>query len=324
MTRFKNRKAIRRKNILGFALILGIFYAGYSIILSCNNTNWQPKADLILDQDGSPKPCLVDLLSTFNIKHNGTLDDIVAHTQVSWLRKPGQERWDMQDMSVENLAGVNDQLRACGCIGEIKPALKQYDYVLVMGALASRMRTRIAYALQLWQSGVRFKKMIFLGGERPRNTDLETEDQILGTNLNYNPLVKKQNWQFDGELPKTEFEIMQILFDQAELPADFSQNVELVWVNAPMKLNNQGQLVRPTTGDTVNAWLELKPELGTCLVVTNNPYVGYQDSVARTLLPANFKVETVGHKDADEFNLAVYLDNLARWLHQEKQRRLKI
>lgn len=79
-------------------------------------------------------------------------------------------------------------------------------------------------------------------------------------------------------------------------------------------------LVRPTTGDTVDSWLQSNLISGSCLVISNNPYVGYQDSVVRTLLPNDFKIETVGNKCSLSVVIAVYLDNLVRWLYQEQKR----
>ena len=77
---------------------------------------------------------------------------------------------------------------------------------------------------------------------------------------------------------------------------------------------------KASTADTFIDWLKQNPESGSCLVISNNPYIGYQDLVARTFLPSDFKIETVGSQGSGE-KVSVYLDNLARWLYQEKQRR---
>ena len=302
---------------------IGVIYVCHSVMAMCKNDNWAPRANLILDEVGRPRPCLLKLLAEFGIEHDGTLDDIVNKTQASWLRKPGQERWDLASEKTAKLAQNQGLFRACGCMDEVAPALMQYDYAIVMGALTARMRMRLAYAVELWKNGVRFKQLILLSGRRPRMPQLETENMILGIGLVKNPLTKKPDWQFSGPLPENEADIMRVLFEQADLPADFLANVQVVFVEAPMKLNADGQLVRPTTADTVDEWLQQHPVPGTCLLVTNNPYVGYQDSVARTLLPASFKIEAVGQIDTGDSNLAVHLDNLARWLHQERQRRSK-
>ncbi len=296
-----------------------VTYLAYSFATHCKNTNWEPKSVFILNHDGSPKPSLLKLLTDFGIQHNDTLDDIVKQTQANWLRKPGQERWDLGGEQISQ--STLDTFKACGVIGEVKPALCEYDYVLVMGALASRMRTRFAYAVELWKQGVRFKQLVLLTGQRPRNVELETEKDILGFGLDHDRLVKKSDFVWNNVLPDTESGIMQLLYDQADLPADFRQQVQVVLVAAPMKSNAQGQLTRPTTSDTVDTWLAQSPKPGNCLVISNNPYIGYQDSVARGLLPKTFKIETVGHADGHNLNLATYLDNMARWLYQEQQNR---
>jgi hypothetical protein len=305
--------------VAGIALIGGMSVY-YSTIMIHKNDNWAPKANLILNQAGTPKGCLLSLLAATNVVHDGTLNDIVAKTQTVWLRKPGQERWDLTGEKTINTKNLQSLFRDCGMIDEVNPALKEYDYVLVMGALASRMRLRLAHVLDLYDQGIRFKQIIFLGGMRPRQTQLENEETILGLGLKNDPLSKKTDWHFNGNLPETESEIMRVLYDQVDLPTDFTANVQAVFVDAPMKLNSEGQLVRPTTADTFAEWLKLNPTPGKCLVISNNPYIGYQDSVARTLLPSSFKIETVGTKDSGE-KLSVHLDNLARWLHQEKQLR---
>ena len=82
-----------------------------------------------------------------------------------------------------------------------------------------------------------------------------------------------------------------------------------------------GILKRPTTPDTVLDWLKIKPHPGLCLAISNQPYVLYQDSVLKTVLPPSFTVETIGEKmDETSYNVSLLLDNLARFLYQEAKR----
>ena len=308
-----------KRVFLGTVFLALTTYLGYSFVTNCKHEgNWSPRANLIIDQDGKPKACLLDLLKSTGIEHDETLGDIVKQTQANWIRKPGQERWDLaSDQIPTELMEIFDK---CGCIGDVGPVACEYDYVLVMGALASRMRTRLGYALELCKT-IKCKKLVLLTGQRPRNVQLETEKDILGVGLDHDQLVKKSDFKWDGILPQTESGIMQLLYEQADVSADFKQQVQVVLVDAPMKLNAAGDLVRPTTGDTVDLWLAQNPTPGRCLVISNNPYIGYQDSVTRGLLPTSFKIETVGHQDGDDVKLAIYLDNMARWLYQEQQNR---
>lgn len=298
--------------VFGFIAILGI-----SFCLLTRAQAWccEPRADLILNADGSPKHCLAQLLSEFKIEHNGTLDDIVQKTQAAWLRGANQERWDLIDgaISPELEQRVHELLKACGCIDEVRPCSDRYDYVLVMGALASTMRKRLEYALSLWRNGISFNQIVFLAGQRPRMVDKETALDIFGKEIE----VEQAN------LPATESDIIHAIYEHIDLPQNFASKVEVVWVDSPMKQNAAGVLVRPTTADTFQDWLKLNPVPGTALVISNNPYIGYQDSVARSLLPGTFKIETVGSRCSEKTKIAVHLDNLARWLYQEKLRRQK-
>ena len=53
--------------------------------------------------------------------------------------------------------------------------------------------------------------------------------------------------------------------------------------------------IRPNTAVTVKRWLKKKkPASGSVLVLSNPPYIGYQDAVVRRCLPRSFQIETIG------------------------------
>jgi hypothetical protein len=58
------------------------------------------------------------------------------------------------------------------------------------------------------------------------------------------------------------------------------------------------------------------PEPGRSLIISSQPYIGYHDSVARSRLPPGFSIETVGLPALEDLPIAVYLDNLARWIKE--------
>jgi hypothetical protein len=81
---------------------------------------------------------------------------------------------------------------------------------------------------------------------------------------------------------------------------------------------------RATTGDTIIDWLATSPAHGDCLFISNQPYVGYQDSVMRTYIPHSFgSLETCGPQASNTTRNSDILDDLARFLYQEKIRREK-
>lgn len=261
----------------------------------------------LVDEQGHPSVALLELLSLTNIEHDGSLVSIVEKTQkpeAEWMRKEGSERWDIADSNVENkdqFFALFDQLNL---VDVINPTQQQYDYVLLMGATYFRMKTRLQHAINLFNQGVRFDAIVLLAGARPL-TDVEKADL-------------SEDLQDGDAMPTTETEAVKFLYDHAEMPADM-RAISMILIDSPMKVTNTGTLTRPTTGDTVDLWMASHPTPGSCLVISNQPYVGYQDSVTKTLLPQTFTVETVGEKSEDTI-IGIYLDTLARTLYQEKKR----
>lgn len=289
------------------------YYSVVMLVIASVQVEAKMDGSLILNSDGTPKKTLVNLLSKLKVEHNGTLKGIVAATQKAWLRKPGQERWDLKkEVDIGDKDSVLKLLSECGCIDEVYPEEKQYDYVLVMGALASGIRYRLDYVVNFWKKGTRFKEVVFLGSERPRNVDRETAE-----------ILYRGSYKKGIVFPETECEIMKLLFSQADVSREFVENVHVTFINAPMRKNPNGKVMQPTASDALKVWLKDCAKPGTCLVVSNNPYLGYTNSVVKTFLPSSFTVETVGPAANKMSNVAVHLDNLTRWLYQEQVRRSK-
>jgi len=297
---------------------------GVSIVIVVPNgtytsTNMQ---SALITTDGKPTPALLGLLNIFDIQHDGTLKSIVDATQKSWLRPKDKERWQVEDILKGTAARVVPIIATLGCLDEIAPQEKEYTYALILGATAPAMRNRLAYLIEQWCRGVKFGKLVFLLSERPTDPVRENKEVLLHSTT----LPIKKEWQFDGALPKNEYEVMRFIYDQAELPKAFKE-IPVVWINyADSKLPGDDIRKRSiaNTGDTVHAWLSKKPMPGSCLVVSSQPYVGYQDSVMRTLLPQEFTLETVGPPASGNDKITSYIDNIARWLYQEHKRRSKL
>ena len=73
----------------------------------------------------------------------------------------------------------------------------------------------------------------------------------------------------------------------------------------------------PNRSDTFKLWLNEKSLPDSILAFSNEPYVGYEHAVFKTLIPKEFSIETVGPKANVIMSVDVFLDNLARWLYQE-------
>ncbi len=268
----------------------------------------------IIDDAGAPSKQLQQLLSLFEIAHDNSLKDIVEKTQKAFLRQAGKERWEIADQTNHEKDQAIQLLNNLGLVQEVTPMQQEYEYALILGATVHPVRTRLAHLISLFKKGIQFKHIVVLGGQRPLDPNRESPEELLKPKTDF-PL--KNDWVLSGDLPKTETEMMRMVFDQAILPEEM-QSTPIVFVDTPMQTTLNGNLRRPNTPDTVVEWLKSNPNPGACLVLSNQPYVGYQDAVVQSVLSKEFSIDTVGQK-ATEKKIVIFLDTIARWLYQEYQ-----
>jgi hypothetical protein len=301
-------------------LIVGIFLATFFLGCDFYKSHAQGElSSLLFDGAGKPTLALVDVLQQCNIEHDGSLADIVAKTQKGWLRPAGVERYQMDDPYVDKLDALRPAFKKLGLVDDVLPSKKEYDYVLVHGATLLATRARIAFLVKSWLSGVRFKQIVFLTGARMLDSVQESVDQLCDVTQTILPI--RSDWQYDASKPYiTETDMTGHVYEQGMLPAELKE-IPFRVVDAPQQVAKDGSKKRPNTIDTLNEWLKTNPQQGSCLFISNQPFVGYQDSIAKTVLPSAFSIETVGFAiPASYEKVSLYLDSLARWLYQEQIR----
>ncbi len=220
-------------------------------------------------------------------------ENLVAATQGRWLRRPGQERWEMAEISQEKREFVLRWAEEQGLFSPWMPSEPFYDQALILGATTFRMESRLAFLVDLWKKGTRFDKIVWLVGERPLDPRVEGLTQRA----------------------QTEAEAARILWEEAELPEEMRQ-LPVLFVASPMKEGGK----RPNTADTVELYLEVSPKPCSALFISDQPFCGYQFAVIKSLLPdaylfdvAGAGVQSTNHPAAG----AILLDSIARWLYQE-------
>lgn len=276
----------------------------------------------LFTKQGYPQPALSQLLQKCNIQHDNSLASIVEQTQKQWLRPTGVERFNMSDAYADRKQELKPLFKDLGLVDDKIPTKKHYRYCLVHGASLLNIRARIACVVKLWLNGIRFDQLVFLTGAR--DLDPIKEDIKTLTDRTQTLLPIRVDWQLDEKnLPKTETDMVKLVYEQAILPAEL-RKVPMVIIDAPKQVAQDGSLRRPNTENTIKTWLDKTPDPGLCLAISNQPYVGYQDSVTRTILPAEFELETVGlSMPESQESVALWLDSLARWLYQEQIRMKK-
>src|SRR6202041_2799222 len=84
----------------------------------------------------------------------------------------------------------------------------------------------------------------------------------------------RKDWVPPSEFPKTEAEMMELIWDQSELPDDMRKQITVHSINVPMKKDSKTEkLIRPTTNDTIELWLKNNPPIGRYLVISMAPYI---------------------------------------------------
>jgi hypothetical protein len=221
-------------------------------------------------------------------------ENLLEQTQKQWLRKPGTERWDMSEFPPEKRDIVLNWAKKEGIYDAWNPSRKIYDKAIILGATAEWMQRRFDYFIDLWKQGIRVKEIVWLTGERPLIPGI------------------------DGLADRcaNESEVARVFWKEADLPDDM-RNVSVQFFDLPMEGSK-----RPTTADTIIVWAKENPEPCSVLVISDQPFCGYQYAVTETYLPDQIDFELVGKScDLLSHPLAapVTLDSLARWIYQENQ-----
>ena len=227
------------------------------------------------------------------IEHHDDLQNIVSVTQKKWVQL-GKERWEYQPFNEEQKPLLLPYFKNLGMVDATHAQQAEYDYALVHGGFYTSVQKRIAYLVTEFNRGVRFKQVVLLTGQRL-----------------FDPQTAEKDLPF-----QTEAEMMLSVWKNFSMPEEMKK-IPYLLVDAPGKKRKDGSWARPNTADTLIEWMKTSPKPGSCLLISSQPFCGYQDSIARTMIPASFSIETIGPEASQGVLVAVYLDNLGRWLYQE-------
>lgn len=276
---------------------------------------------LLFDEHNQPRAKLLQLLNLAGMeplnKSESAIVQINNWAQKNLLRQ--NERWGAQTNRFEELKPkIQPLLGELGFIDAALPHFKEYQGVLLHGALLPRVRLRLHYLVEQWKNGVRFSHFYFLSGERP--LDFEHENVFAFLNDRDSLLKIRKGWSLPKVLPNTECEMIQLIWEQSEIPADMRNSVTVCFINAPMKKDaKSGTILRPTTDDTMETWLKAGPPHGCYLAITNAPYTYRQDLVVRTMAPKEYTFETIGSAARTQEKVSILLNEVARCIFQTKK-----
>jgi hypothetical protein len=240
-----------------------------------------------------------------------TLPDIVAATQKCWLRNPNTERWDLPNVKANQ--ETVELFKVLGLVNAIEPQNQNFDYAVIFGANIQTMRKNLAYLLKLYTTkNVRFNEIIFLVGDRKRDSVFEAEAVL--KNEENRHLKNKEEFTFcSAQLPSNETEIAKMIWAQAQLGDLY--NLPVTFVDTPATVTTDGKTKRPTTIDTVREWKDKygpNPD-SSILAIAPQPHFGRQRLIIETLLD-DFKIEVAG-PGKQKIKSPLFFDAIARQLY---------
>jgi len=262
----------------------------------------------IIAKKGLSKEQIEHILNSHTKRSDISLSQLNDIAQVVFLRPLQTERKDIESLNRMYFPYTNRKIfklfQAIGDVGDIYPKRKHYRYILINGSTVKSMRERLKTLVDL----VKARKLIltptteivFLTGER----DLFPEEDS-GQLMDPSPMKLDPLWKKPPYFPTREDQAAQWIWNQSLLPCSL-RDAKITFVSAQKKSErdpdtNKVKHKRPTTIDTVQAWIESeKIEPGTCLSISNQPYVYYQKATIMGafkkagLLKKGFSIEGIG------------------------------
>ncbi len=290
-------KKIRLPNLSKTLRCKNYIYSGNDVIWKPNNTG--------------PRELTVKIAQAAGLKEftkQITLKEAALISEDAWLKrinkKTGKkiERWETKDfLSDTQEKDVKKRVEKSPLWKEILPPKEStYDYLIILGCTAPGMLKRMQFAEKISSKRkVNIRTAIYvLGSERNLAKGSEAEKEVL------KELQKKK-------IKTTEYEAAKHLWESNKIKLKSNPKLAPIFVNTLNKENGD----RATTEDTL---LELKKLLPksvkgkTFLIISSNPYISYQDTIAKkVLLPMGCDVFTVGSTALKSTNMKNVLDSIA-------------
>ncbi|WP_010298034.1 hypothetical protein [Candidatus Odyssella thessalonicensis] len=269
-----------------------------------------------------PSPALREIFKIIQLPAAGDIFTFSTLAQQHLLRPAGLWRWEVGASPYEDKASqLMPLLEKMGLRGPQQPIQQKYQTIFIHGTIFFNLRPRLKFLDALWEQGLRADDIILVAGQRPLNPEVETGTALF--DQAHCPYPFAPGWQPPAHMPANQTEVGRLVWDQIILNR-YLREQKLTVLTVPDPLDaSTGQKRHANTGDTIWHWLKSSTSVRSCLAISNNPFIGYQDAVLREVM-AEQKImvpspacETAGAAANADVGLSIYLDSLARWLYSE-------
>lgn len=267
------------------------------------------KADTYLYENNQFNKNFCALLQLLDIDPNGSFKEVLNQTQMQWLQK-GKERWEFLSLYEEKKEQLTPLLKSLNCIQPIYAENTFYDKAVLHGSTLSSFRKRLHFLIEEYKRGVLFNQIVILTGKRTLQKDTEN---IFCLNDETNPYLSfRKDWVARDKMPSTEDEMIEYVFDQADMPHEFKKIPRLI-ISSPNSIGENQKILRATTEDTIRLWKKLHHPQGTILAISEQPFVIYQHMILKYFFPDHV-CETIGPQARSHLPMSIYLDTLTKTL----------
>ncbi|WP_213318630.1 hypothetical protein [Chlamydiifrater volucris] len=144
-----------------------------------------------------------------------------------------------------------------------------YDTAVILGGTLPSIRQRLDFLVREWNRGVRFRKIVFLCGERPLYRNIEEREQFF--DVRHNPFPVESSWdERVGDMPKSEEGVARFVWSQMKLPKIWrdTSKMSVVFICA----KPTGDRTRATREDTLKLFRSYEGFSKT-LFVSSQPFI---------------------------------------------------
>lgn len=250
--------------------------------------------------DNGPTQLLRDIFSITKTQGVETLEPAIKQSNLKWMRPKGLERWhaySLFDDAERNL--LTEKIKNSALAKEKLPTKKHYNVVAIFGTITLRVNARIKFLVHLYKMGITADKVYLLGSTRNLKNGDESDQEMAKVLVGKNVIP-------------TEMAMMNDLWQHTTMLSSLKA-IPVISIQS----REQPDGARANTEDTLIEMLKNmnKVEDKTFLFISNNPYICYQDAVAKRVLEKYnaLSVETVGEGITDA-SMENVLDTVARCL----------
>ncbi len=284
-----------------------IFFLPLSLKSECEQDKNLKFSEYLIKADGSPSTALKNLTNTLAWSQNLPFEKIKYLIKKEFGRPFGVERWEVPSKFQDQKKTFIPLLRDLGLVCKKMPAHNHYAYAIVFGGILSRVHTRIGFLANIWNQGVRFDQIVFLGSDRLLVDDIEGR-------IHLKKFLKSNKVDFEKKkirFPQTEIELMEFVFEYSKASQKLKK-ISKVSIKTP-----HGSQGRAPTGESVEYWMNTNPKPGRLLLISSQPLIGYQSAISEPLFSSDFPLDIVGAGvDPEKVEISQLLDALSDWTNR--------